>query len=112
MGTNEIAEVSKKLLTNRLRLPVERKNQVLFVFLASVLTYIKSLNQRGWDRNNLQDFWNLWVSVPLCSCTPVARISLKVCTFSRIFAQRYHHTPWVLLVWVRKSFRLLGSAWS
>ena len=80
--------------------------------LASVLTYIKSLNQRGWDRNNIQDFWNLWVSLPLGSCTPVARISLKVCTFSRIFAQRYHHTPWVLLVWVRKSFRLLGSAWS
>ena len=56
--------------------------------LASVLTYIKSLNQRGWDRNNLQDFWNLWVSLPLCSCTPVIRTSLKVCTFFSHFCSK------------------------
>ena len=30
MGTNEIAEVSKKLLTNRLRLPVKRKGRDKF----------------------------------------------------------------------------------
>ena len=28
------------------------------------------------------------MSLPLCSCTPVARISLKVCTFSRIFCSK------------------------
>ena len=85
--------------------------QVLFAFWL-LYWHIKSLTQQGWDRNNIQEFWNLLVSLPLCRCTPVARISLKVCMFSRIFAQRYHHTPWCLLVWVRKSFRLLGSAWS
>ena len=44
------------------------------------------------DRNFVL-FCIVLVSPPLCRCTPVARISLKVCMVPRIFAQSYHHTP-------------------